>query len=68
MNQDRPRRRDYSKQFKAEVLARCAQPGASVGCESRAGEHARNFLGDWKGALTCDDFAGYKALIASGVT
>ena len=37
-------------------------------CESRAGEHARNFLGDWKGALTCDDFAGYKALIASGVT
>ena len=37
-------------------------------CESRAGEHARNFLGDWKGALVCDDFAGYKALIASGVT
>ena len=37
-------------------------------CESRAGEHARNFLGDWKGALICDDFAGYKALIASGVT
>ncbi len=37
-------------------------------CESRAGEHARNFLGDSKGALTCDDFAGYKALIASGVT
>ena len=37
-------------------------------CESRAGEHARRFLGDWKGALTCDDFAGYKALIASGVT
>lgn len=30
-NQDRPRRRDYSKQFKAEVLARYVQPGASVG-------------------------------------
>jgi len=37
-------------------------------CESRAGEHARKFLGDWRGSLTCDDFSGYKALIASGVT
>ena len=37
-------------------------------CESRAGEHARAFLGDWRGSLTCDDFSGYKALIASGVT
>ncbi|MFG0411950.1 IS66 family transposase, partial [Pseudomonas sp. FYR_11] len=26
---------------------------------SRAGEHARNFLGDWNGKLVCDDFAGY---------
>ncbi len=37
-------------------------------CESRAGDHARAFLGDWRGSLTCDDFSGYKALIASGVT
>lgn len=37
-------------------------------CESRSGEHARAFLGDWRGSLTCDDFSGYKALIASGVT
>ena len=37
-------------------------------CESRAGEHARAFLGNWKGSLTCDDFSGYKPLIASGVT
>ncbi len=37
-------------------------------CESRSGEHARRFVGDWKGSLTCDDFSGYKALIASGVT
>ena len=37
-------------------------------CESRAGEHARNFLGEWRGNLVCDDFSGYKALIASGVT
>jgi transposase len=37
-------------------------------CESRSGEHAQRFLGDWKGYLTCDDFSGYKALIAKGVT
>ena len=37
-------------------------------CESRAGEHARRFLGDWKGALVCDDFSGYKASFASGTT
>jgi transposase len=37
-------------------------------CESRAGEHARKFLGDWRGSLSCDDFGGYKALIAAGVT
>ena len=37
-------------------------------CETRAGENARAFLGDWKGSLVCDDFSGYKALMAAGVT
>ena len=37
-------------------------------CESRAGEHARAFLEDWKGALVCDDFAGYKQSFTLGVT
>nr|WP_296449008.1 IS66 family transposase [Rhodoferax sp. UBA5149] len=37
-------------------------------CETRAGEHARAFLGDWKGGLVCDDFAGYKASFCLGVT
>lgn len=37
-------------------------------CESRAGEHARTFLGTWKGNLVCDDFSGYKALLTAGVT
>ena len=37
-------------------------------CESRAGEHARQFLGDWAGSLICDDFSGYKALMTAGVT
>ena len=35
---------------------------------SRAGEHARNFLQDWKGKLVCDDFSGYKAGFELGVT
>ncbi len=37
-------------------------------CESRAGEHARRFLGDWRGSLVCDDFSGYKAGFANGTT
>lgn len=31
-------------------------------CQTRSGEHARRFLGDWRGALMVDDFGGYKAL------
>lgn len=34
----------------------------------RSGEHARDFLGDWKGHLVVDDYAGYKALLALGVS
>jgi transposase len=37
-------------------------------CESRAGENARSFLGQWRGSLVCDDFAGYKVGFAHGVT
>jgi transposase len=46
--------------------------------DSRSGEHARVFLGHgaererdqapWAGHLVCDDFSGYKALFALGVT
>lgn len=36
--------------------------------QSRAGEHARNFLQAWKGKLVCDDFGGYKASFELGVT
>ena len=36
--------------------------------ESRAGKHAQEFLGNWRSTLVCDDYAGYKALIAKGVT
>lgn len=37
-------------------------------CESRAGEHCRTFPGDWKGALVCDGFAGYKQSFTLGIT
>jgi len=37
-------------------------------CESRAGEHARTFLEQWKGSLVCDDYAGYKAGFVAGIT
>jgi transposase len=33
---------------------------------SRAGEHARAFLGDWRGQLVCDDFAAYKFCFEQG--
>lgn len=36
-------------------------------CESRAGAHARAFLGEWRGSLVCDDYAGYKASFGQGV-
>jgi len=36
--------------------------------ESRAGHHAQAFFGDGRGTRVCDDSAGYKALIAAGVT
>jgi transposase len=35
---------------------------------SRAGQHARDFLSGWQGHLMVDDFSGYKALFAQGVT
>jgi transposase len=34
----------------------------------RSGVHARAFLGDWKGHLVVDDYAGYKALFAMGIS
>ena len=34
----------------------------------RSGEYARNFLGDWKGKWVCNDYGGYKASFAAGVT
>lgn len=36
--------------------------------EGRSGKYAQAFLGSWRGALMVDDYAGYKALFAQGVT
>ena len=35
---------------------------------SRAGKESRDFLADWKGKLVCDDYSGYKAGFADGIT
>lgn len=37
-------------------------------CTSRSGAYARRFLGEYRGALMVDDYSGYKALFAQGVT
>ncbi|GGO83819.1 hypothetical protein GCM10011348_28580 [Marinobacterium nitratireducens] len=33
----------------------------------RAGQHARDFLGDWQGQLVCGDYSGYKAGFEKGI-
>ena len=55
------------KTHRAYVWAYCTTPFSALKAvvydfsPSRAGEHARNFLGQWNGKLVCDDFAGYVA-------
>ena len=62
------------KTHRAYVWAYCTTPFSALKAvvydfsPSRAGEHARNFLGQWSGKLVCDDFAGYKAGFEKGIT
>ena len=35
---------------------------------SRSGAHVRQFLGHWRGSLMVDDYGGYKAGFAGGIT
>lgn len=62
------------KTHRGYVWAYCSTPFSSLKAvvydfsPSRAGEHARNFLGQWNGQLVCDDFAGYKASFLQGIT
>jgi transposase len=61
------------KTHRAYVWAYCTTPFSVLKAvvydfsPSRAGEHARNFLGLWNGKLVCDDFGGYKASFQQGV-
>ena len=61
------------KTHRAYVWAYCTTPFSALKAvvydfsPSRAGEHARNFLGTWNGKLVCDDFAGYKAGFEKGM-
>lgn len=36
--------------------------------DGRGGQHARNFLGEWRGKLIFDDYGGYKQSFANGVS
>ena len=60
--------------LKAYVWAYCTTPFSDLKAvvynfaPTRAGEHARNFLGDWQGKLVCDDYSGYKAGFGNGIT
>jgi len=62
------------KTHRAYVWAYCTTPFADLKAvvydftPTRAGEHARSFLGGWQGKLVCDDYAGYKAGFGQGVT
>jgi transposase len=62
------------KTHKAYVWAYSTTPFADLKAvvydfaPSRAGEHARAFLGAWRGKLVCDDYAGYKAGFGNGIT
>jgi transposase len=61
------------KTHKAYVWAYASAPFSNVEAivydfaPGRAGQHARDFLGDWKGQLVCDDYSGYKAGFDKGI-
>jgi len=60
------------KTARAYLFAYCATDGAPITifdfCTSRSGEHAKRFLGAFGGHLVVDDYSGYKALFAEGIT
>jgi transposase len=62
------------KTHRAYIWAYASTPFAPVKgvvydfTQSRSGENARTFLQGWQGKLVCDDFGGYKAGFAQGIT
>ncbi len=61
------------KTHKAQIWAYTSTPFSDLEAvvydftPGRAGRHAREFLGDWKGQLVCDDYSGYKAGFDKGI-
>jgi transposase len=61
------------KTHKASIWAYASAPFSELEAvvydfaPGRAGRHARDFLGDWKGRLVCDDYSGYKAGFNKGI-
>ncbi len=61
------------KTHRAYVWAYCTTPFSDLKAvvydfaPTRAGEHARTFLGNWQGKLVCDDYSGYKAGFGNGI-
>lgn len=61
------------KTHKAYIWAYASAPFSELNAvvydfqPGRAGQHARDFLGDWKGQLVSDDYAGYKKSFDEGV-
>lgn len=62
------------KTHKAYIWAYASAPFSGLNAvvydfqPGRSGQHARDFLGDWKGQLVSDDYAGYKKSFDKGVT
>lgn len=60
------------KTARAYLFAYCATDGPPITifdfCTSRSGDNARRFLDTFRGHLVVDDYAGYKALFAEGIT
>jgi transposase len=46
---------------------RRARPRVALAARRGCGSHHHHFLGEWRGALVCDDYSGYKALLAKGI-
>lgn len=61
------------KTHKAYIWAYASAPFSELNAvvydfqPGRSGQHARDFLGDWKGQLVSDDYAGYKKSFDEGV-
>ena len=52
----------------AQWVGACAVCGCRAAGECTEERHAQACRAEWKGSLVCDDFGGYKAGFANGIT